>query len=615
LDTAPLTALIGGNNVGKSTFLKAIEIFFEAQPKITHEDFCQGHEGEPIEITVRFAKLTPSERAEFGTAVIDGSMTVSRRLSLTEKDSGQYSVQALVFPEFAAVRAEENGTKRRTMYNALLKQIPELGSIESHTEIEAAFSKWEQANLDKLQPEKIRAFFGATNIASGKLRKKTGLHLVPAVRDASVEGSDPRRSPIISLLADIAKQTFENRKETAEFLEKAKQEFEALSDPARIPELAEINDLLSSSIQRFYADSRLAAKWEKSDGITLSFPVPRLEIEHNGIPTELARVGHGLQRAALFAIVQFLAERRAEDGSDVDNVFNEAASDIIILIEEPEIYQHPAKQLVIFEAFKKIAASFNQQTGIRIQLIYTTHSEKFVRMSDFDIARILRRGDQEAEVSTKVSNLTIEECRRGMAMLHQPPRNPMPLEAFVAKLHIFTREVCEAFFADRIILVEGRTDQAVLEACYASKGRNIHAESIAIVSVDGKTKMDKPAFIFRKLGIPTHIVFDNDAGKPAGERKPNQLLQRICGVENPIEFPVGANSDYTAVQGDLESYLQARLGAKYNELFEQVVFEFGLNYAEIKKTPAALATLFRKAQEAGISFPLFDEILANTDNL
>ena len=200
-------------------------------------------------------------------------------------------------------------------------------------------------------------------------------------------------------------------------------------------------------------------------------------------------------------------------------------------------------------------------------------------------------------------------------MLHQPPRNPMPLEAFVAKLHIFTREVCEAFFADRIILVEGRTDQAVLEACYASKGRNIHAESIAIVSVDGKTKMDKPAFIFRKLGIPTHIVFDNDAGKPAGERKPNQLLQRICGVENPIEFPVGANSDYTAVQGDLESYLQARLGAKYNELFEQVVFEFGLNYAEIKKTPAALATLFRKAQEAGISFPLFDEILANTDNL
>jgi predicted ATP-dependent endonuclease of OLD family len=34
-----LTALIGGNNVGKSSVLKAIEIFFEAAPRLAVEDF------------------------------------------------------------------------------------------------------------------------------------------------------------------------------------------------------------------------------------------------------------------------------------------------------------------------------------------------------------------------------------------------------------------------------------------------------------------------------------------------------------------------------------------------------------------------------------------------
>ena len=112
LTTTPLTALIGGNNAGKSTILKAIEFFFEAAPKLDVEDFSAGGENDPIEITIGFGCLTPDEVDEFGSAVIDGALLVTRQLSLGDKDTGQYSAQARVFPGFREVRLETNGTAK-----------------------------------------------------------------------------------------------------------------------------------------------------------------------------------------------------------------------------------------------------------------------------------------------------------------------------------------------------------------------------------------------------------------------------------------------------------------------------------------------------------------------
>ena len=77
----------------------------------------------------------------------------------------------------------------------------------------------------------------------------TGVHLVPAVRDATLETADPKHSPIISLLADIARQTFENRREMADFIRRTEEEFAVLSDPARVQELSDISDLLTLPIR------------------------------------------------------------------------------------------------------------------------------------------------------------------------------------------------------------------------------------------------------------------------------------------------------------------------------------------------------------------------------
>ncbi len=613
-----LTSLIGGNNAGKSTILKAIELFFEAAPKITKEDFSAGSEGETIEFSITFNQLTPMDKAEFGDAIINERLVVSRHFSLDDKDSGQYSVTALAFSGFDEIRAETNGTKRLAAYRALQKIHDSLPAVTIGADIDPALIAWQKANPQKLKTQRIRGFFGAQNVAAGKLRKKTAVHVVSAVRDAGAETADAKRSPIISLMSDIAKQTFENKKEISVFLEKMKKEFELLADPDKIPQLASISSQLTDSIKRFYADSKLEAIWVKGQGVNVEYPAPRIVVDHGGVSSDLGRVGHGLQRAALFAIVQFLAEQRSANTiEEGQKEFDEAASDIIVLVEEPEIYQHPSKQTVIFDAFKGVTNGHNTSTGIRIQIIYTTHSEKFIRMPDIDSMRLVRRVQVEDKSENKVSSLSIETCSAAMAAFLDPAPKPMPNDSFIAKLHIFGREVCEGFFANKIILVEGITDRAILEAAYRVRGRDPNHESIAIISLDGKTKMDKPAYIFPEFGIPTFLVFDNDSKKkPDKQRtKMNILLQKICGVDVPEAMPSGCFQKYAALENDLESYLASQIGRDFEMLMQPIADEFGLSFDDVKKTPAATRLLFDRASQEGYSFPILDQIINSVDAL
>ena len=113
-----VTVLIGGNNAGKSTLLHALRLFFEAAPKVTPDDFHR-REIESIEIVVTFDQLTAGENEEFGSAVHDGKLTISRTLSNEKENNLTYSVRAKTYPPFDAIRTETNKTSMRTVFNTI----------------------------------------------------------------------------------------------------------------------------------------------------------------------------------------------------------------------------------------------------------------------------------------------------------------------------------------------------------------------------------------------------------------------------------------------------------------------------------------------------------------
>jgi putative ATP-dependent endonuclease of OLD family len=126
-----LTALVGRNGAGKSSFLRALELFYDPGAKVTAEDFYAENTGPDIEIAVSFSELTPQE-TEFFSAYIDGdTLTVARVFSLTPgKKSGTYHGMRLQNPAFAAVR--NAGGKRE-----ILNQYKELRSQQEYTNLPA----------------------------------------------------------------------------------------------------------------------------------------------------------------------------------------------------------------------------------------------------------------------------------------------------------------------------------------------------------------------------------------------------------------------------------------------------------------------------------------------
>ena len=612
LSFADVTTLIGENNAGKSTALKAIQIFFDTAPKLSDDDY-HNRVAEEIKVTLSFDRFTPAELEEFKSAIIDGSMTITRTFS--KKDAAnhlQYSVSAEIFAGFSEIRAEGNRTKQRSLYNIWAKEnnIPIAANSE---EVEVGMRQWESENPASLTRSSIRGFFGVPNVACGKLRKKTSVHYVPAVADVVEETSDTRKSPIIALLTEIAKQVFENRQEVKEFVERTTGEFTEITNPDNFPQLSRISENLTATIQKYYRESRLLADWQQNEGIRVAYPQPAIKIEDGGFISGLQNVGHGLQRAALFSVIEFLSGGAHDNNQE--EIFDAAQSDIILLIEEPEIYQHPIKQQVIYEAFHKLCDGFSVATGIRFQIIFTTHSEKFIGLNKFNSARILRKYREGDDIRHTTASIEISACSRYFANL--AGREPLPDTAFEAKMHIFSRELCEGFFANKVILVEGVSDKAAIEGAYRAAQRSPEAEGIAILAADGKTKMDKPLYIFRKLGIPVYPVFDSDQGKSQKKQKPqtNVLIQRILGIDEPSEFPDGCLPSFCSYGINMESYLSSLHPELWQERVEFHRNEFGLDTDDICKTPRIIAEICGYLREQGVVLERLDGIIAAVDAL
>ena len=134
-----------------------------------------------------------------------------------------------------------------------------------------------------------------------------------------------------------------------------------------------------------------------------------------------------------------------------------------------------------------------------------------------------------------------------------------------------------------------------------------------MISADGKTKMDKPFYIFNKLGIPTYAVFDSDANSKDKKTIVNCLLQRIAGIAEPKDFPSGCFDSFAAFETSLEGYTKQVCGDQWENAFKEVADDLGLHISDICKTPEAISRVVDLLKEQGKEFPMFDDIVAKVD--
>ncbi len=620
IDIEPLTAIIGANNTGKSAFLKAIDLFFSNAPKIDDDDFHSKNIEEPIDITLSFADLTEDEMTLFESNLIDSQLTVTRRLIRgNPKESGSFFVEALVNPDFSACRNEESKRARTELYKELQKQFDGLDNIKSADEIDAQLEKWEANNKDKLKRQRVGSFRGWKNVAIGQLKRKTDFVFIPAVRDAS-EDTDEARSPVKQLVDTLAKQTIENNQEFKDFTAATNERLKKFTDPTNVSALANISEALSAILKQYYAESDLIATWQPISEFPVVFPSSEIAVKDHGFQSNVERVGHGLQRAIIITILEFLARERLRNPEQKEKEFKKPESDIIVAIEEPEIYQHPIKQRHISNVLGELTSSFSAQTGIRIQIVLATHSPLFVHLPRFQEIRMARRSPEEPN-DVVVSKLTISECSAGLAKFHDPVKKPMGDAAFASKLHIFDADLSEGFFSKKIVLVEGPSDKSILEAALTIQGRSAMAEGLTILAVGGKKILDKPAYIFNALGIPTYVILDNDnksAKDKVAEAYYNKFLQRVLGVpeDKIVDWPAGIFDRWAAWDGNIENYISTTCGAElYDKVKLQMMTDFEVDGEDCVKSPAIAAAMLTAFAAQGIKFENLNKIIEMVDSL
>ncbi len=618
VDIRALTAFVGRNGAGKSTFLQALQLFYGSTDVVTDEDFYAKNTSEDITIEVTFGCLRPEERAEFAPYISGDTLTVTKKFSAPATGSkvtqGRYYATAKTFPGFAAVREASAASDKKNAYNALITDgtlPPGTGKPKTMADVEDAMAAFEAEHPELLKPiVRETQMFGEKNVGSGKLDKYTRFVYIPAVRDVTDEAED-RKASFAQLFDLIVTPKVQARPEVQQLEGNISALVGTAYDERFIgPDLDSLASDLNTVLEPLVGDARISFRIIPPE---VKVPAPRIQpvVTEDHFAGDLSRKGHGLQRAIIFTVLSHLARvRTAASGA-------ETQPDLILAIEEPELYQHPTRCRQIQTVLRNLSATAMPGN----QVILSTHSPYFLDIEHYEDVRIVRKQMRECDVAaaTEVTKLSFEAIRDDWARCCALDPSKVTKTTLSARLRKpFLTAASEGFFADVVVLVEGSGDAALLSRVAERKRVDWAALGLVVIPTNGKANLGAPWLVFRTLGIPTYVVFDGDVqhrgAKPDIEKasiKHNEFLQLAGGVESPVPFPVTcAGSTFSCQEGELESECKIALDEKaWDDARTAAAGEVDCNVTEVLNNATATALFVDHVYDNGHSLPFAEKIV------
>lgn len=613
------TALLGGNGAGKSSILKAIEKFYANTRTIETDDHFGRNTDTPVEIELTFSELSGRELQAFERRVRDGKLTVTRVFDGTPT-SGRYVGSVLQNPDFAPVRSQTGAAPKIAAYRELRREQPEyaesLPAVQSAAQVEDALQAWETAHPNALEllPDDGQ-FFGFQNASRGALKRYTNFVFIPAVREAHLDASDGKGSAIGQLLELVVRSAILGRADVIQFKNDMAARYQELVAPERMPELGVLAERLTTDLRGLYKDASVGLSWRPVPDFPVPLPIADVSLSDDGFGGPVDRQGHGLQRAFILTLLQYLARAaHAVEPGEADPALPPEAPALILAIEEPELYQHPTKQRHFTNVLRGLSSGALPGAQSATQVIFGSHSPLFVSLANPEEIRLVRRipcGDGEFK-QCELRSLSLDQVAIEIEAANQEEPGTFNATTLKPRLHVLGVELAEGFFASGIVLVEGRSDKAMLQALARMHGRSFEASGIAILSAEGKNSLDKPYAIFKALGIPVYIMWDCDRGKK--EQAANLALLRLMHPEEDhreAQIRTFVGDRYAHFEDTLERTLLEELSEQtHAECVSEACTPFGLtpSHKHLKIPEVMYQTLFaaeRRGVRSATLFSLF----------
>lgn len=194
------------------------------------------------------------------------------------------------------------------------------------------------------------------------------------------------------------------------------------------------------------------------------------------------QMGTGAQRAIQMALIRYLAEtRRGEGGSP---------SRRLLLVDEPELYLHPQGVRRLRQALASLA-----QAGF--QVVFSTHSPLMLSRENAADTVIVGKTADAGVTARKPLRQAVDEAIDGA---ESQSRALFELS-----------NLAEIYFAERVVLCEGKTDRRLLPLAYERLyGQPPELDHIAFVSLGSCADIPKALPVLAAMGIRACAVADLD---------------------------------------------------------------------------------------------------------
>jgi len=490
-DNSNTIFIFGQNNVGKSTFLKAYEFFFSNQvPKV--DDFYKKQPNTIIEYEVTL------ELDEFDFNRID--LNTPNKLESLQTNWLKDNVLKIK----RVYKLNENSKVEKTK-NYTLKANNENWETPQEND-------WELSSYGRI---------GLDNVFQSLLPKPIFIKAMPT--EAEVE------TLINSILADIAtdKLKDQEREELLAAQEKIKELQEKLYNPEV---LNRYKTDVNTHFQKLFPD--LNIELTEKDKVVWSenkfgkkFSIEFNKIKEDGeydldIPNSYDKVGHGTIRTAIFTLLLM---------RDVAEEFERQLNrkDYLVLFEEPELFLHPQ----LMKELRTLIYIVTED-DLPYQVLCASHSPQMIDISKAKSSLVRMNSSDSGTKIFQINDTYLTKARE---------ISPAELKQEMNEVLRFNPYICESFYSDEVILIEGPTEEIILRGYFSEIE---HSKDIFVVNCGTVNNIPFYQKIFSKFNIKYHVICDTDSSVQNGsDSYGNPIFDN--GIQKTIYEQIKLDSENT----------------------------------------------------------------------
>ncbi len=542
------TFLIGENNVGKSSVLKAIELILSLKQKICIEDFYSLFADDENQRQVDDIVLT----AEFRDVSVDANTwrgfrgRIFNYNILNERNETGLSViyrktfshtslsPIIEFKQLVkTLKPEYDGlTKWREIVDAsngelndqMITELFQITNFNSKAKVEDLGLLDEIWNIDEESEEWFPNPGGFPSNVASKLPR----YLFIPAQDKMEELSTSN-----GVLHKTLNELFEDVRNVSTHYQEAQRHLNLLAqelDPTNnTSDFYNLMQNLNSVLSGVFPDSQIHANADLSDPDKSLKATFNIQMKSN-ILTPITHQGTGTVRAAVFGLLRYRKIWEAQkDPSQRRN--------LIIGFEEPEIYLHP-------NAAEMMKKKIYELAGNDSQIICTTHSTYMIDLSRNNnqvLNRFISNGNP-----TQCNAFNVSDAFKSLV---EDDKN------YVKMLIKFDDYMSRVFFSNKTIIIEGDTEEIVLKETIKLMPSEVQEKilsSVQIVKARGKAAIISLVKYFNALGINYFVIHDRDRGTPRAEnynehilnamnrQEQKRIMMQEC-VEDELGYPAPSN--------------------------------------------------------------------------